>query len=35
VGGVMEKVEAHFFKNGVEERKEAAGEERLLENGRR
>jgi hypothetical protein len=31
----MEKVEAHFFKNGVEERKETAGEEDLLENGRR
>ena len=29
------KVEVHFFKNGVEERKEAAGEEVLLENGRR
>jgi len=36
VGGVMEKVEIHFFiKNVVEERKEMAGEEGLLENGRR
>lgn len=32
---MIEKVEAHFFKNGVEERKETAGEEGLLENGRR
>lgn len=32
---MIEKVEAHFFKNGVEERKETAGEEGLLENGSR
>jgi hypothetical protein len=31
----MEKVEAQFFKNGVEERREMAEEEGLLENGRR
>jgi hypothetical protein len=31
----MEKVEAHLFKNGTEERKETAGEEDLLEYGRR